>query len=152
VWLLAVIVTLPIFGVGLGAPAYGEDVSFIEREMVATARWVNANVPEDAIIAAHDIGALGYFAPRPLLDLAGLISPDVIPVMHDPAGLAAFIVGGGSDYLIVFPHWSEAYARLVASPVFVPIWSAEEQPGYSSESQLGPMTVYRVDAALDEME
>jgi hypothetical protein len=152
VWLLSAIVTLPVFGVMLGAPAYGEDVSFIEREMVATARWVADNVPEDAVIAAHDIGALGYFAPHPLLDLAGLISPDVIPVMHDPAGLAAFIVEGDSDYLIVFPGWSEAYARLVASPVFVPVWSADEQPGYSEESQLGPMTVYRVDAALDEME
>jgi len=32
---------------------------------------------DDDLIAAHDIGAIGYFAPRPILDLAGLISPDV---------------------------------------------------------------------------
>lgn len=147
-WLLAVAVTLPVFGVGLGAPAYSEDVAFIEREMVTTAMWVADHVPGDAVIAAHDIGALGYFAPRPLLDLAGLISPDVIPVMHDPAGLTAFIVGGGGEYAIVFPHWNEAYARLVSSPAFVPIWSADEQPSYTGESDLGPMTVYRVETTL----
>jgi hypothetical protein len=146
-WLLAVIVTLPVFGIGLGAPAYGNDVAFIERERVATARWVDDNVPEDAPIAAHDIGALGYFAPRPLLDLAGLISSDVIPVMHDPAGLASFIVEGEADYLIVFPQWSEVYAGLVASPSFDSVWSTDEQPGYAGATQLGPMTIYRVNAA-----
>jgi hypothetical protein len=51
--------------------------------MVAVSEWVAANTPPDDLIAAHDIGALGYFARRPLLDLAGLVSPEVIPFIRD---------------------------------------------------------------------
>jgi hypothetical protein len=40
------------------------------------------------LIAAHDIGALGYFGQRNLLDLAGLISPEVIPFIRDEDRLA----------------------------------------------------------------
>lgn len=60
----------------LGGLAYQTDVAFIEGEMVQVAHWLQDNTDENAIIAAHDIGAIGYFAPRPLLDLAGLISPE----------------------------------------------------------------------------
>ena len=45
----------------LGAHSYAEDVAVIESEMVVTAKWVAENLPPDALIAAHDIGALGYF-------------------------------------------------------------------------------------------
>ena len=43
------------------------------------------NTPPDALIAAHDIGAVGYFGQRRLLDLAGLVSPEVIPFIRDEA-------------------------------------------------------------------
>ena len=56
----------------LGARSYGEDVGLIQSEMVVTAKWVAANLPPDAIVAAHDIGALGYFDNHELIDLAGL--------------------------------------------------------------------------------
>jgi len=109
VWALAVILTLISFWVK-GAQAYARDVAVIETEMVATAQWVNANVPSDALIAAHDIGALGYFSRRPLLDLAGLISPDVIPFIRDETRLKQYLDDQGVDYLITFPAW---YPQLV---------------------------------------
>lgn len=146
VWMLAAAGVLVMATFVLGAPAYARDVAFIEQEMVATAKWVAQNVPQDAVIAVHDIGAVGYYAPRRLLDLAGLVSPDVVPFMHDPARLEQYIVTSDGDYLIVFPHWNDAYAALVASPTFTVVWSVDEQPDYISDSGLGPMTVYRVDA------
>lgn len=146
-WVLATAGVLVAATFVLGAPAYARDVAFIQREMVATAKWVARNVPEDATIAVHDIGAVGYFAPRPLLDLAGLVSPDVVPFMHDPTQLEQYILDSGGDYLIVFPRWNDAYAALVSSPTFEAVWSADEQPGYSSDSGLGPMTVYLVTGA-----
>ncbi len=45
----------------LGMRAYTSDVEFIETEMVDTAEWVSKNLPTNAVVAAHDIGALGYF-------------------------------------------------------------------------------------------
>lgn len=89
----------------LGARAYAADVAFIESEMVETAHWVSGNIPSNALIAAHDIGALGYFAPRNLLDLAGLVSPDVIPFIRDENQLSAYIDQKNVNYLITFPDW-----------------------------------------------
>src|SRR5690606_33949171 len=34
-------------------------------------------VPPGELVACHDIGALGFFADRPLLDLAGLGTPEI---------------------------------------------------------------------------
>ena len=45
----------------LGAKSFAQDVAVIESEMVVTAKWVAENLPAESIIAAHDIGALGYF-------------------------------------------------------------------------------------------
>jgi hypothetical protein len=41
-----------------------------------TGEWLRDNTPPDAVIAALDIGALGYASERRILDLAGLVSPD----------------------------------------------------------------------------
>jgi hypothetical protein len=88
-----------------GARAYAIDVAVIESEMVTTARWVSENIPSDSLVAAHDIGALGYFAPRNLIDLAGLVSPEVIPFIRDEEKLAWYIDQKNVDYLITFPDW-----------------------------------------------
>jgi len=146
-WAGSVVASFPVVMAVLGAPAYGRDVAFINEEMVAAARWIDENTSPDAVVAVHDIGALGYFAPRPLIDLAGLVSPDVVPIMHDPDLLADFIIDGEGDYLIIFPGWNLAYVELVSDERFCKVWSASEQDSYTlRSSELGPMTIYRVDA------
>ena len=123
----------------LGAQAYGRDVRFIESEMVATARWLNDHTQPDALIAAHDIGAIGYFTQRPLIDLAGLVTPEVIPIIRDEAALFDFLAARRADYLVTFPSW---YPQLTRH------WSV--WPRYSTNApwsaQLGSenMTVYQL--------
>lgn len=102
----------------LGARSYGEDVGLIESEMVVTAKWVAANLPPGAIIAAHDIGALGYFDNHELIDLAGLVSPEVIPFIRDETRLAAFLNQRRANYLIAFPAFYPELTR-TAKPAFV---------------------------------
>lgn len=98
----AVLLVLFMF---LGASAYTDDVAFVEGEMVTVARWLQRNTPADAVIAAHDIGAIGFFAERPLLDLAGLVSPEIIHLLGDEAALAAYILHSNADYLVTAPGW-----------------------------------------------
>jgi hypothetical protein len=87
----------------LGARSYAQDVAVIESEMVVTAKWVASNLPADSLIAAHDIGALGYFDDHELIDLAGLVSPDVIPFIRNEPQLANYLNQRKADYLIAFP-------------------------------------------------
>jgi arabinofuranosyltransferase len=88
-----------------GALTYAGDVAIIQTEMVATGRWIAQNTPPNALIAAHDIGAIGYFGQRRLLDLAGLISPEVIPFLRDEPRLSAYLDQQGVGYLVTFPTW-----------------------------------------------
>jgi len=101
----------------LGARAFARDVAIIESEMVNTARWVAANIERNSVIAAHDIGALGYFTQHRLVDLAGLVSPEIIPFIRDEERLAEYLDEQKVDYLVTFPGW---YPLLVkkAIPVF----------------------------------
>jgi hypothetical protein len=103
-WKLATCLTLVIFW-GRGAFTYAGDVAFIESEMVTTARWIAANVPPNALVAAHDIGALGYFGNCNLVDLAGLVSPDVKTFLRDEARLADYLDERQVKYLVTFPDW-----------------------------------------------
>jgi hypothetical protein len=70
--------------------------------MVESAKWVQQNIPPDALLAVHDIGALGYYVPNPMIDLAGLVTPDVIPFIRDTDQLREYLDSKSADYLIVF--------------------------------------------------
>jgi hypothetical protein len=103
-WIAALVAVLVLFWV-IGARTYGNDVAIIESEMVTTAQWVAENTSSDALIASHDIGALGYFGHRNLLDLAGLVSPEVLPFIRDEMALERYLDAQNADYLVTFPDW-----------------------------------------------
>lgn len=119
-----------------GAYFYAKNVGWIESEMVQTAHWSARNLPQNALVAVHDIGALGYFDnQRKVIDLAGLISPDVIPFIQDEERLAQYLSEQNATHMIVFPDW---YPELVKScqPIF------EADGPEAGLSGLGKMTVY----------
>ena len=123
-------------GVGflvLGARAYAWDVAFIESEMVDTAHWVAGHLPPDAVVAAHDIGALGYYAPQPLADLAGLLDPEVIPMVRDEAALARYLQARDAAYLVTFPGW---YADLDRCSVELFVTRAPYAPALGGENMV----------------
>lgn len=120
-WALTIAVMLVVFG-ALGAGLYAQSVGIVNCEMVAAAKWTRANVPKGALIAAHDIGAQGYFDDHPMLDLAGLVSPEVIPFIRDETRLKEWMAAQGARYAIFFPTW---YPRLSADGTFRQVYSTE---------------------------
>jgi hypothetical protein len=134
-WVLSMALVCFLFWIR-GAEAYAKDVAVIETEMVAASKWIRANTGADDLIAAHDIGALGYFAERRILDLAGLISADVIPVIRDELALEGLIDERGADYLMTFPGW---YPHLTEARSIVFSTRGSISPSIGGEN----MTVYR---------
>lgn len=126
----------------LGANAYADDVAFVEGEMVTVAHWLAQNTPADALIAAHDIGAIGYFAERPLLDLAGLVSPDVASLLGDEAALNKYILASDAHYLVTAPGWP--YAAAVQNDAVTLEFTTSY--AWTQEQGLNNMTVYRLAA------
>ncbi|UCC64847.1 MAG: hypothetical protein JSV36_07340 [Anaerolineae bacterium] len=139
--LLATILLLLVFWVR-GAQVYTADTGFIEGEMVAVARWLKANTEPDALVAVHDVGAVGYFTQRQWLDLAGLITPEVVPFIADEVRLLAYMAEQGADYAIFFPDWSAAYRRMADDPRLRQVYST----GFTWTRSQGHqnMTVFRV--------
>ncbi len=123
----------------LGARAYTDDLRFINDEMVTVARWLNTHTPANALIATHDIGAIGYFTQRPLLDLAGLISPEVIPILRDEDALWEWLTANGAQYLVTFPSW---YPRMTARPELELVFQTDSAftRAYGEDN----MAVYRI--------
>ncbi len=134
-WRLSLTLLLVLY-LFFGALAYAEEVSYIEHQMVDTARWVQANLPPQAVIAAHDIGALGYFDTHPLVDLAGLITPQVIPILNDEQALADYLDAQSVDYLIIiqgiYPRLEDGHEVVYRGP----------QTGLTLAQNV-PMVVYR---------
>lgn len=124
----------------LGAQAYANDVAFIQGEMVDVAHWLAHNTPPDAVIAAHDIGAIGYFAERPLLDLAGLLSPELIPLLSDKVALAQYVINSEADYLVTAPGWP--YRVVTESDAAVFVYATDFN--WTREQELNNMTVYEL--------
>lgn len=118
------------------------DVAVIESEMVETAHWIKENTGADSLIAAHDIGALGFFSDRKLVDLAGLVSPEVIPFIRDENALREHLNSEGADYLVTFPGWypelTSAYPLIYQTGgEFSPLMGGENMAVYKWE-QLQP--------------
>jgi hypothetical protein len=131
--------TIPIVAIvflAQGAAAYASDVAIIESNMVDTAIWIQANTPVDSVIAVHDIGAVGYYSDRKLLDLAGLVNPEVIPFIRNEAGLKTYLNDQKVDYLVTLPDWytdlqKEKEILFTASDRFVKAYKQQ------------PMTVFK---------
>lgn len=114
----------------LGLQAYVQDVRLINGEMVKTSLWLKENTDSDALIAAHDIGAIGYFAERPLLDLAGLISPGVVSLLADEQAISDYVYASGAEYLVTAPGWT--YDSLTTSTNVELVFNSNYSPTVAS--------------------
>jgi len=109
---LALICLLVVAGTAWRLPTmaglYAWNVDNVNRMHVALGHWVAENTPPDALLALNDIGAITYVSERPVVDLAGLVTPEVVPLLRAPdrdARLADFMAAQGVQYVIIFPNW-----------------------------------------------
>jgi len=90
------------------ARLYAWNVDNINQMHVALGEWAAEHTPPDAVLALNDIGAITYVSERPIVDLAGLVTPEVIPLLraHDrDVRLADFMAEQGVQYVVIFPNW-----------------------------------------------
>jgi hypothetical protein len=108
---LAVLVLAPpLWSLYRGPGRYLQTVANVEHSDVAAARWLRGRVPPEAVLAVQDIGALKYLLPNPILDLAGIVNPEIVPILKDPGPvyweqrLLAYLETRKPDLLVVFPR------------------------------------------------
>ena len=77
----------------------------MHASLIPWGRWFAEHTASDAVVAAPDIGALGYGSQRRVLDLAGLVTPAMVPILRtmsqeDATARFAFVSFARPDYLV----------------------------------------------------
>ena len=123
----------------------------LERSLIHWGKWFADHSSQDAEIAAPDIGAIGYYSQRRVLDLAGLVTPRMIPLLEQstPEDVVAdlrFASFARPDYLI--DRAPEPYDLLRRSPYascFVTLGHADvPNLGIARPGQV-TYSIYRID-------
>jgi hypothetical protein len=115
--------------------------SSINRMQVAIGKWLNRNTPVDAVIACNDVGAIGYLADRRVLDVIGLVTPEVVDfrskqrVGYENYGALDYLKKKKPDFLAIFPNW---FPNLGQAGFLTPVFAADVADNQASEFDFKP--------------
>ena len=123
---IAVFLALAPLALPAAAERYAWGVQNINAMQVHLGRWISDHTPRRATLAVNDIGAIAFFSRREVIDLMGLITPEILPSRREgEAGVMEFIAARCPDFVVIFPTW---FPRLAARhDVFVPIYRVRLQ-------------------------
>ncbi len=112
--LLALVLLPTVSNLVQGAGRYAQNVANVQDSNVRLGLWLREHLPPEAVVAVPDIGAVKYLAPNRVVDLWGLIHPELQHDLHaavserDPAGEAGmrrFLARHRPDFLVAYPRW-----------------------------------------------
>jgi hypothetical protein len=138
---LALVLLVSLLALAPAAERYAWGVQNINAMQVHLGRWLAAHAPPSATLAVNDIGAIAFFARRPVLDLMGLVTPDILPYRRDgESGVINYVAERCPDYVVIFPTW---FPRLASrGDLMTPVYSVRLE---RNEVAGGPeMVVYRL--------
>jgi hypothetical protein len=102
--------------------------------------WLKQNTPSEATVGTLEVGILGYFSERSIVDFAGLIQPDIsrqVASGYENAAIWA-IEAYRPDYLIFHPEWFPNLIALSWFPDRYQLIEQFENERYASS----PLNVY----------
>ncbi len=88
---------------------YRDCVSNIYDQHVTSAEWVKNNLNANDVIAADDVGALGYFTKRTIIDLTGLVTPGIFTLQHDQKLVWKAARDSGANIFIIYRRLNPAF-------------------------------------------
>ncbi len=93
---------------------YTRNVRNVNSSDVVMGRWVREHLPPEAVLAVEDIGAIKFLGPQRIIDLVGLVSPDIqlyirqATTREDPlgqGGVRRYIEEKKPDFIVAYPGW-----------------------------------------------
>jgi len=115
---------------------YAEYCDYISQRQVRTARWLRDNLPPSAVIATHDIGAIGYYSGRKIADMVGLVSPEMIDRIGSFEKLTQFLKVKKATHIAVLRNWFEVANQ---NPIFQ---TDENRPEIMEVFEIGPAQIH----------
>ncbi len=101
---------------------YLNQIGCTKHTLLNLAHWIKLNTPDDSSIALHDIGVVGYYAERRIVDLVGLTNPEIKKYYVDKSGkkllpfkdrkIITYLKAKKPEYLVIFPEWDRFFNLL----------------------------------------
>lgn len=121
---LVIIVTTLVFSFN-EIPKNSNDITFLGKyhneRHINIGKWLKENTEETDIIATHDIGALAFYSDRKIVDMVGLVNPEIIDYLRDKNStsfLKDHFIKNNVTYFASMRNWFEAVNQ---NPVYIPI-------------------------------
>ncbi len=105
--ILALLVLLNAYGSWKSRELYQDYCRYITDRQVRTALWMRDRLPESAVIATHDVGAIAFYSGKRIVDMVGLISPEMIQNIGNLDKLRESLVQQKVTHLAVLRNWFE---------------------------------------------
>lgn len=134
-FIIILALTLVLSGVNYNGNklVYAEECKYIYDRQVEAALWIKTNTNEGDVIATHDVGAIGYYSGRKIVDVAGLVTPELITKLNERnynVIMSDFMKQNSVDYLVFLQEWYRV---------------ANQNPLFSTQDSLPPevMEIYK---------
>jgi arabinofuranosyltransferase len=138
---LGLVLVASLVALAPAAERYAWGVQNINAMQVHLGRWLDAHTPPSATLAVNDVGAIAFFSRRPVLDLMGLVTPEILRYRRDgERGVMQYVEERCPDYVVIFPNWfPQLSARAeMMTPVYAVRLARNEVAGDNE------MVVYRL--------
>ncbi|MBS1517212.1 MAG: hypothetical protein JSS91_03915 [Bacteroidetes bacterium] len=112
---------------------YAVQCRYIHDRQVNAAMWFKKYSAEGDVIATHDVGAIGFYSGRKVVDVAGLVTPELISKINDRnyvEYMTEYIKGKGVTHLAFLREWYRV---------------ANQNPLYTTPDNISPeiMDIYK---------
>ncbi|MFW9975706.1 MAG: hypothetical protein ACFFDQ_10595, partial [Candidatus Thorarchaeota archaeon] len=126
------------------ATYYGRAVKTVNDLHVNIGYWMAENTPEDAVFATHDAGAVRFISNRSMIDLAGLVSPDIIHGNMTPRETLSYLREHGCTYFVYFNDLFSFWTIYLPSRAYEMVYTVTIPPEVHVGGGRPTMSVYQI--------
>ncbi len=113
-YLLSLVIVVSLVYYVVYAVAIGRNTDNINNQQVKLAYWVKENVGQNETIALNDIGAIKFINKNRVIDMAGLITPEILKyrtyTWNDNLDSINYLLKKNNvSYIIIYDHWFSEY-------------------------------------------
>jgi hypothetical protein len=142
---ITLLLVIPLFPYYVNQATYfTKSVRTINDMHVGLGTWIAENTPEDAIFATHDAGAIRYISGRRMIDLAGLLSPDIIHSNMSTSETLSYLRQQGCNYFVFFDELFSWWAFHLPWNAYEKLYTIHIPPEIFASAGRDTMSVYRI--------
>lgn len=126
------------------ATYYGKAAKTVNDLHVNIGTWFDENTPEDSVFATHDAGAVRFISNRTMIDLAGLVSPDIIHGNMTSRETLSYLRNHGCNYFIYFNDLFTYWTFFLPSNAYEMVYTVTIPPEVHVGGGRPTMSVYQI--------